>query len=73
MKSSIRNFALATSLVAITLSAMPTNAAAVTRKAGGSKLIYLQYATAPSASPVDMIMGIVAMAADNFIWFPSAR
>ena len=34
MKSTIRTFALATSLIAITLSMMATNAAALTRKAG---------------------------------------
>ena len=72
MKSGIRNFALATSLVAISLSAMPSSALAL-RKAGGRPLEYVQYATAPSASPVNTIMGIVAMAADNFLWFPSAR
>jgi hypothetical protein len=55
-----RSFALATSLIAITLSAMPMNASALTRKAGGSNLIYLQYSTA-STSPAATIMGVVAM------------
>jgi hypothetical protein len=72
MKSSIRNFALASSLVAITLSAMPTSAFAL-RKAGGKPLEYVQYATAPSASSTATIMNIVAMAVDNFLWFPSPR
>jgi hypothetical protein len=59
-----RTFALATSLIAITLSAMPMNASALTRKAGGSNLIYLQYSTAASTSPAATIMGVVAMVID---------
>jgi hypothetical protein len=72
MKSSIRTFALASSLVAITLSAMPSSALVI-RKAGGRPLEYVQYATAPSASSTATIMNIVAMAVDSFLWFPSAR
>ena len=68
-----RIFALATSLFAVTLAVMPMNASALTRKAGGSNLIYLQYSTAESTSSADMIMKVVIMAADNFLWFPSAR
>jgi hypothetical protein len=59
-----RAFALATSLFAITLAVMPMNASALTRKAGGSNLIYLQYSTAASTSPTATIMRVVAMVID---------
>ena len=73
MKSRIRNFALAASVVAISLSAMPNNAAALTRASGGSKVPYIQIATTASTSPADMLAKVVIMAADNFLWFPTAR
>ncbi|MGD0366380.1 MAG: hypothetical protein ABSA94_02905 [Acidobacteriaceae bacterium] len=66
-----RIFALATSVLAITLAGMPSSAAAATRKAGGSNLIYVQYATAAPTSSAETVMEVVAMAADNFLWFPT--
>jgi hypothetical protein len=73
MKSSIRTFALATSLLAITLSAMPNNAAALMRASGDKPVKYMSISTAASSSSADTIMGIVAMAVDIYLWFPTAR
>jgi len=73
MKSSIRIVALATSALAISLSMMPVSAAAAVRRAGGTNLPYLQSSTTPSNSSTSTIMRIVAMAVDNFLWFPSGR
>jgi hypothetical protein len=70
MKSSIRNFAFATSLVAITLSGMPRNAAALMRASGDKPVKYMSTSTVASSSSADTIMRIVALAVDNFLWFP---
>jgi hypothetical protein len=70
MKSSIRNFAFATSLIAITLSAMPRNAAALMRASGDKPVKYMSTSTVASSSSADTIMRIVSLAVDNFLWFP---
>ncbi len=64
-----RIFALAT-VIAITLSAMPNNTAALTRAAGGSKVKYMTASTAGSVSSAATILRAVIMAVDNYLWFP---
>lgn len=68
MKSSIRNFALAASLIAITLSATATNAAALTRKAGGAPLKYMTTSTVSSGSSAAEIIRGIIMAVDSYLW-----
>ena len=64
MKSSIRTFALATSVIAITLSTMPTNAAALTRKAGDRPMEYMITSAAASSSSAGAAIEVVSMLFD---------
>jgi hypothetical protein len=55
-----RIFALATSLIAITLSVMPTNAAALTRSTGKNTVKYMT-ATADPGSITGTVIEVVSM------------
>ncbi len=68
MKSTIRTFALAASVIAITLSMTATNAAALTRKAGGSPVKYMTTSAAGSASTSNSIIRGIIMAVDSYLW-----
>ena len=59
-----RIFALATSVVAITLAVMPTSAAALTRKPGGTPVKYMTISGAGSASSAGTIIEVVSMLFD---------
>jgi hypothetical protein len=59
-----RIFALATSVVAITLAVMPTSAAALTRKSGDTPVKYMTISPSGSASSADTVIEVVSMLFD---------
>jgi hypothetical protein len=67
-----RIFALATSVFAITLAVMPISAAAALRASGDKPVKYMTTSTAAPTSSAETVMEVVAMAVDNFLWFPRA-